>query len=55
MTMHDNPRLVREFLGRGASGYLVESASLQELLTARPASAGPHFPAMCCRAFKSLT
>ncbi len=34
VTMHDDPRLVREFLGRGASGYLVKSASLQELLTA---------------------
>ena len=34
VTMHDDPRLVREFLGHGASGYLVKSASLQELLTA---------------------
>jgi DNA-binding NarL/FixJ family response regulator len=34
VTMHDDPRLVREFLGHGASGYLVKSATLQELLTA---------------------
>ena len=34
VTMHDNPRLVREFLGRGASAYLVKSASLQELVAA---------------------
>ena len=34
VTMHDDPRLVREFLGRGASAYLVKSASLEELLTA---------------------
>ncbi len=34
VTMHDDPRLVREFLGRGASAYLVKSASLDELLTA---------------------
>lgn len=34
VTMHDDPRLVREFLGHGASAYLVKSASLDELLTA---------------------
>ncbi|HEV8046024.1 MAG TPA: response regulator transcription factor, partial [Rubrobacter sp.] len=34
VTMHDNPRLVREFLGRGASAYLIKSASLQELVAA---------------------
>ena len=34
VTMFDNPRLVRELLARGASGYLVKSASLEELLTA---------------------
>ncbi len=34
VTMHDNPRLVREFLGRGASAYLVKSSSLQELVAA---------------------
>ncbi len=34
LTMHDNPRLVREFLGRGASGYLSKSASIEGLLTA---------------------
>jgi DNA-binding NarL/FixJ family response regulator len=34
VTMHDEPRLVRWFLGRGASAYLVKSASLEELITA---------------------
>ena len=34
VTMYDNPRLVRELLARGASGYLVKSASLEELLAA---------------------
>jgi DNA-binding NarL/FixJ family response regulator len=34
VTMHDDPRLVREFLGYGASAYLVKSASLEELLAA---------------------
>lgn len=34
VTMHDDPRLVREHLGRGASAYLVKSASLQELVAA---------------------
>lgn len=45
VTMHDNPRMVREFLARGASGYLSKSASLQELLTAvRSAAASPLGP-----------
>ena len=34
VTMYDNPRLVRELLARGASGYLVKSASLEDLLAA---------------------
>ena len=34
VTMHDEPRLVRWFLGRGASAYLVKSATLEELVTA---------------------
>jgi DNA-binding NarL/FixJ family response regulator len=34
VTMYDSVRLVRELLRGGASGYLVKSASLQELLTA---------------------
>jgi DNA-binding NarL/FixJ family response regulator len=34
VTMHDNPRLVRELLTRGASGYLLKSASLEELVAA---------------------
>ncbi len=39
VTMHDDPRLVRELLGRGARAYLVKSASLEELLTAVHAAA----------------
>jgi DNA-binding NarL/FixJ family response regulator len=39
VTMFDDPRLVRELLGLGASGYLVKSASLEELLTAVHAAA----------------
>src|SRR5215207_4904265 len=39
VTMYDNPRLVRELLGRGASGFLVKSASLEELLAAVRAAA----------------
>src|SRR5215208_6204648 len=35
VTMFDSPRLVRELLAQGASGYLVKSASLEELLAAR--------------------
>ena len=34
VTMYDNPRLVRELLAQGASGYLVKSASLEELISA---------------------
>ena len=34
VSMYDSPRLVRDLLGRGASGYLVKSASLEELLAA---------------------
>ena len=34
VTMYDDPRLVRELLGLGASAYLVKSASLEELLAA---------------------
>ncbi len=45
VTMYDNPRLVRELLARGASGYLVKSASMEELLaavhTAASTSPGP--------------
>ncbi len=45
LTMHDNPRLVREFLGRGASGYLSKSASIEGLLTAvRTAAESPLGP-----------
>lgn len=39
VTMFDDPRLVRELLGLGASAYLVKSASLQELLAAVHAAA----------------
>ena len=43
VSMYDSPRLVRDLLGRGASGYLVKSASLEELLTAvRRAARAPH-------------
>jgi DNA-binding NarL/FixJ family response regulator len=38
-TMYDDPRLVRELLGLGASAYLVKSASLAELLAAVHAAA----------------
>lgn len=45
VTMFDSPRLVRELLAQGASGYLVKSASLEELLaavrTAAKGSSGP--------------
>ena len=42
VSMYDSPRLVRDLLGRGASGYLVKSASLEELLTAvRRAASSP--------------
>ncbi len=43
VSMYDGPRLVRDLLGRGASGYLVKSASLSELLAAvRRAARAPH-------------
>jgi DNA-binding NarL/FixJ family response regulator len=42
VSMYDNPRLVRDLLSKGASGYLVKSASLEELLAAvRRAAKGP--------------
>lgn len=42
VTMFEDPRLVRELLRKGASAYLVKSASLQELLSAVHAAAeGP--------------
>jgi len=42
VTMHDEPSLVRRFIGGGASAYLAKSASLEELLhTVRNAAAGP--------------
>jgi DNA-binding NarL/FixJ family response regulator len=45
VTMYDNPRLVRELLARGASAYLVKSASLKELLAAvRTAARSPLGP-----------
>ena len=34
VTMHDDPGLVRELIGLGASAYLVKSATIEELLTA---------------------
>jgi DNA-binding NarL/FixJ family response regulator len=34
VTMYDDPRLVRELLGLGASGYLVKNATIDELLRA---------------------
>jgi DNA-binding NarL/FixJ family response regulator len=41
VSMYDSPRLVQDLLRRGASGYLVKSASLEDLLAAvrRSASA----------------
>jgi DNA-binding NarL/FixJ family response regulator len=42
VTMHDEPRLVRRFIGEGASAYLAKSASLEELLhTVRNVAAIP--------------
>src|SRR5215210_443615 len=38
VTMHDDPRLVRELIGLGASAYLVKSATMEELLAAGPAA-----------------
>src|SRR5215210_5192619 len=44
-TMYDDPRLVRELLGLGASAYLVKSASLEELIAAvRAAAQRPEEP-----------
>jgi DNA-binding NarL/FixJ family response regulator len=40
VTMHDEPRLVRELIGLGASAYLVKSATMEELRTAVHAAAG---------------
>lgn len=34
LTMYDEPRLVREFVSRGASAYLVKSATKEELISA---------------------
>ncbi len=43
VSMYDSPRLVHDLLGRGASGYLVKSASLEDLLTAvRRSASAPH-------------
>lgn len=45
VTMHDEPRLIRRFIGGGASAYLAKSASLEELLeTVRNAAASPRSP-----------
>lgn len=42
VTMHDEPRLIRRFIGMGASAYLPKSAGLEELLdTVRNAAASP--------------
>jgi DNA-binding NarL/FixJ family response regulator len=42
VTMHDDPRLVRELIGLGASAYLVKSATIEELHTAvRNAASSP--------------
>lgn len=43
VSMYDSPRLVHDLLGRGAGGYLVKSASLEDLLAAvRRAARSPH-------------
>ncbi len=34
LTMHDNPRMVRELVAQGASAYVVKSANRQELISA---------------------
>src|SRR5215217_7909814 len=45
VTMHDDPRLVRELIGLGASAYLVKSATIEELLSAvRGAAPSPLGP-----------
>ena len=41
VTMHDDPRLVRELIGLGASAYLIKSATIEELHTAVHTAAGP--------------
>ena len=46
VTMHDEPRLIRRFIGMGASAYLPKSTSLEGLLdTVRNVAASPHSPA----------
>ena len=40
VTMHDDPRLVRELIGLGASAYLVKSATIEELHAAVRTAAG---------------
>ena len=40
VTMHDDPGLVRELIGLGASAYLVKSATIEELHTAVHTAAG---------------
>ena len=43
VTMFDNPRLVRNLLARGASAYLVKSATMEELISAVHTAANhPH-------------
>ena len=43
VTMFDNPRLVRNLLARGASAYLVKSATMEELISAvHTAANNPH-------------
>jgi DNA-binding NarL/FixJ family response regulator len=45
VTMYDEPRLIRRFIGMGASAYVPKSASLEELLeSVRNAAASPHAP-----------
>jgi len=45
VTMHDEPRLIRRFIGVGASAYLPKSASLEELLdTVRNVAANSRSP-----------
>jgi DNA-binding NarL/FixJ family response regulator len=45
VTMHEEPRLIRRFIGRGASAYLPKSATLEELLDAlRNTAASPQSP-----------
>jgi DNA-binding NarL/FixJ family response regulator len=45
VSMYEEPRLIRRFIGIGASAYLPKSTSLEELLdTVRNAAASPHSP-----------